>query len=226
MICHCDNILSYMINVGPIVPRPKSAIHPLTALIGEAKTLTEGLKRAARSVHQKNEIPAAGRVILQLLDAQGSMTVPHIARLCCTSRQSIQMWVNRLKTEGYVDFISNPAHKRSDLARLTEPGRSFAVSVTKREVELLERVSSRVSQTEVLSAAAVLRRIELLLTGDPKLPKEAAGPGRKAAATTHRPSNRRRTASAKSKRQSVEPSVIAAQGSPVVEEDEFPLNLL
>ena len=193
-------------------------------LFEQIRALADWQKRATGSL--TSGFSQMGRAILRILNVHGSLTVPHIARLCCTSRQSIQMSVNRLKASGRLDFIGNPAHKKSDLVRLTETGRGFSASLTNREAELLERASSRVSQAEVLSVTAFLRRIEQLLSADPKLP-EAAGPSRKAGQAIRRAApKRRRIASSKAKRQSVESSVTAPQGSPAAEEDEFPLNLL
>src|SRR5882762_8374521 len=94
--CHYDNMLSYMVNFIPMSPGSGAAIHPLTALFGAVQTLFERLK-AARPVRENGQIPSAGSRILQLLDGHGALTVPHIARLCRTSRQNIQIWVNRLK---------------------------------------------------------------------------------------------------------------------------------
>ena len=196
----------------------------IQSLFAQIRALADRQRRATSL--GTNGFPRMGRAILQVLNAHGSLTVPHIARLCCTSRQNIQMWVNRLKASGHVDFISNPAHKKSDLVRLTETGRVFSTSLTEREAELLELASSRVSQAEVLSVTAVLRRIEQLLSADPKLPEEAAGSSRKARQAIRRVApNRRKIASPKSKPQSVETPGAAPQGSPAAEE-EFPLNLL
>lgn len=214
-----------MISFGILVPSRNSPLHPLTALFGEVQTLAERLK-AAGGVHDNKHISAAESSILQLLDGHGALTVPHVARLCGTSRQNIQMWVNRLKTEGYVEVIPNPAHKSSYLARLTASGRIISASMTKQETELLEGLSSHVAQTEVLAAVAVLRRVEQSFKGEPRLPAETAERAGKSAQKARKPVNRTKTVPEKPRRQSAEPLVTTSQARPSAEEDEFPLNLL
>ena len=214
-----------MISFGILVPSRDSPLHPLTALFGEVQTLSEKLK-AAGGVHDNKHISAPESSILRLLDGHGALTVPHVARLCHTSRQNIQMWVNRLRTEGYVEFLPNPSHKRSDLARLTASGRIISASMTKQQTELLERLSSSVSQTEVLGAAAVLRRVEQSFTAEPRLPEDPAKHAEKSAQKIRKSASRTKTVPAKPKRQSAEPLVSAPQARPPVDDDEFPLNLL
>src|SRR3989304_186166 len=52
----------------------------------------------------------------------GPLTVPQIAQMRPTSRQRMQRLAEELATEGLVEFIENPRHRRSELVRLTQKG--------------------------------------------------------------------------------------------------------
>src|SRR5207248_10580006 len=129
-------------------------VYQLEDLFREVKSFSERWKKATGAADQQQHISAAWRSILQLLKTHEPLTVPEIARLCSTSRQNIQVVVNRLNAKGYVDFINNPAHQRSVLTRLTARGRIMGASGIKIESELLNRISAQVSQTQVASAIA------------------------------------------------------------------------
>src|ERR1700681_2967062 len=45
----------------------------------------------------------------------GPLTVPEIAKMRPTSRQRMQRLADQLATEGLVEFIDNPRHRRSKL---------------------------------------------------------------------------------------------------------------
>ena len=52
----------------------------------------------------------------------GPLTVPEIAHMRPTSRQRMQRLADELETDGLVEFIDNPKHRRSRLVRLTRTG--------------------------------------------------------------------------------------------------------
>ena len=52
----------------------------------------------------------------------GPLTVPQIAQMRPTSRQRMQRLADELAAEGLVEFVNNPKHRRSRLARLTPRG--------------------------------------------------------------------------------------------------------
>src|SRR5215210_4374646 len=52
----------------------------------------------------------------------GPLTVPQIAEMRPTSRQRMQRLADELAAEGLVEFVDNPKHRRSKLARLTPKG--------------------------------------------------------------------------------------------------------
>src|SRR5438093_294379 len=114
----------------------------LEALFAEVNALAIQLRKPAGFIEPDESLPVVGRSILQILDRHGLQTVPQIARLHASSRQNIQILVNRLAAEGWVEFMTNPAHKRSDLVRLTERGQNLVAAVAERTAGFLEGLSS------------------------------------------------------------------------------------
>src|SRR5690348_10370084 len=62
--------------------------------------------------------------ILRLLIRDGPMTPPELARIRPISRQHCLTIINQLAEQGYIEFVENPRHKRSHLARVTKKGRA------------------------------------------------------------------------------------------------------
>jgi DNA-binding MarR family transcriptional regulator len=147
-----------------------SAINPntpvlqerLEALLVEVNGLANRLKSDPRAT-----LPSASRAALQLLQRHGPQTVPQIARSRFSSRQNIQILINRLQQEGLVEFFSNPDHKRSALVRLTPRGRAIIAEAGKEAAELSTKILPSFSQSELSSATDVLSRLRTLLQPSP-----------------------------------------------------------
>ena len=63
--------------------------------------------------------------MLRTLALMGPLTVPQIARTRPVARQRIQRLADGAAKDGLVEFIDNPAHKRSKLVRLTLEGQAW-----------------------------------------------------------------------------------------------------
>jgi len=109
------------------------------------------------------EEPAGGNEALEILGRFGPRTVPQIARMRGTSRQNIQIVVNRLDREGHVELRPNPAHKRSDLVLLTEKGRAAAEEVLSSRNGVRELLRAKISGSQVTAATELLRQARELL---------------------------------------------------------------
>jgi DNA-binding MarR family transcriptional regulator len=131
----------------------------LEALLVEVNGLANRLK----SADPTSTLPTASRAALQLLQRCGPQTVPQIARARFSSRQNIQILINRLRQEGLVEFFTNPDHKRSALVRLTPRGHAIITEAGKEAAELTTRVLPSFSQSELSSATDVLSRLRSLL---------------------------------------------------------------
>ncbi|GIH66588.1 hypothetical protein Msi02_74050 [Microbispora siamensis] len=89
-------------------------------------------RRAFRKVEQDTAIEGLSvgvRAVLTMLREHGPMTVPQMGRTQALSRQFVQRTINDAAARGLVEFVPNPAHKRSSLIRLTQEGRSAITAV-------------------------------------------------------------------------------------------------
>jgi DNA-binding MarR family transcriptional regulator len=147
---------------------------PVQALLAEVNALATELRKPLAVAGREAVVPAGERSILQALAEQGPRTVPGIARARGSSRQSVQMLVNRLKGQGWVELLSNPAHKRSALVCLTAQGRALVEEVGACQAATLEARLEGISAAGVSRACALLRRVRAALTGKARAPGNAA----------------------------------------------------
>ena len=144
----------------PAIPKlePIAAAHQdLELLLSEVNALTLALKQVTR-LEDAGGLLSATQCVLRFL-REGPKTVPQIARVRGTSRQNMQILVNRLQREALVTLVSNPAHRRSALVELTEQGKRALASVTALQRDFAHSMSPQCSQSEVRSAVALLRRL-------------------------------------------------------------------
>jgi DNA-binding MarR family transcriptional regulator len=123
------------------------------------------LTAAAEELHQQGDFTAGKRGVLRGLYRLGPQTVPQMARARPVSRQYIQMLTDQLDEEGLVEFIDNPAHKRSWLVRLTDKGRALMEAMTAREARILNELPVPVSEQQIQDATAVLRSMREVFHG-------------------------------------------------------------
>jgi DNA-binding MarR family transcriptional regulator len=133
-------------------------------LFSEVNTLSKELRQGHRLPGTMEELLPAELNLLQVLARNGPRTVPQIARTRGTSRQNIQIMVNRLEKVGWVESIPNAAHKRSLLVVITPPGRDRLLAATSREQMILKGLSKHVLPSEVREATRFLHRLKALIT--------------------------------------------------------------
>ena len=148
---------------GPAAAPPPA----LEALVDETVALFHRLRAVAEELHGQGEVTAGKRGVLRGLDRFGPQTVPQMARARPVSRQYIQTLVNLLAAEGHVEFVPNPAHKRSHLVRLTAAGKGFLNAMYRKEAALLSRLDLAASEQDLRSAAAVLKQVRDSFMGEP-----------------------------------------------------------
>jgi len=153
----------------------RSIREELEVLFEEASALANRLKKNARNLHRNDNLSASGRILLQTLQLHGPQTVPQLAAVRSTSRQNIQVLVDRLAAAGYIAFQPNPGHKRSDLIALTGAGRGLLASANQREADLLANLLPHTTEPEVLAAAQLLHKLRSLLGGEAKRRRAKTG---------------------------------------------------
>jgi DNA-binding MarR family transcriptional regulator len=140
-------------------PADNARTKPLLDLFAQVTALAIRLK-------QRVDLPHAEHTVLEIIDRFGPITVPQIARTRSTSRQNIQILVDRLEAIGRIELSGNPAHKKSALVRLTEKGKVSLEASESAQKDLLQELGSRLSEAEVRGATAVLSKVRGLLSTD------------------------------------------------------------
>ncbi|MER6169832.1 MarR family transcriptional regulator [Streptosporangium sp. NPDC001681] len=123
-------------------------------------------RRAQRKVEQDAPIEGLSvgvRAVLNMLREHGLMTVPQMGRAQALSRQFVQRMINDAAARRLVEFVPNPAHKRSSLIRLTEEGQAAITAVIDRERTVLRQVGGDLTDAEVTACVQVLSRLLRLL---------------------------------------------------------------
>ena len=105
-------------------------------------------------------------LLLTSLDNLGPQTVPQMARARPVSRQHIQILVNSLLEERRVELVDNPAHKRSNLVRLTRSGKRLVGAMKRRELQLLGQLGIDVAVSDLENAAEVHRAVRQLFESE------------------------------------------------------------
>ena len=140
-------------------------------LFDETVALFHRLTVEAEKIHERGALSAALRGVLRGLRRHGSQTVPAMARMRPVSRQHIQGLVNRLHEEGLVEFAENPAHKRSQLVKLTAKGMLRTEEMAERERRLLLKLETDLSVHDIGRATETLRIVRRALES-PKWEKQ------------------------------------------------------
>ena len=154
-----------------------SASNNLALLLAEINSTAIRLRQRGRpSPNILPELPGAEQAVLEIIGRSEPITVPQIARERSTSRQNIQILVDRLAAQGRVEFSTNPAHKRSALVALTQAGKRFLEAGALNQKQLLAQMGSSLSPAEIDSTVGVLRRIQKLLSDQPEVSKRSPAP--------------------------------------------------
>lgn len=147
----------------PTSPAPRSNA-TVEALLAEVNALSIRLNQIGRGQGAAGGLPSAAYGVLQTLERHGPQTVPQIARRRSTSRQNIQVLINRLRGQGCVELTSNPAHRRSALVGLTPRGQTLLTQGGEVYGKVLETLTGHVSAFELAGATRLLNGIRRLLS--------------------------------------------------------------
>ena len=114
-------------------------------------------------------MPGGGGIwgFLHSLAVDGPQTVPELARARPVTRQHIQQIANEAAADGLIEFIDNPAHKRSKLLRLTPKGDHVDAEMTERLKTFAGDLAEGLDAAELATAARVLNAVRAKLTGAP-----------------------------------------------------------
>lgn len=205
------------------------AVEAFEAFVTEVNTLNNLLrKRAARLLRNDSLAPAELRV-LQILRNDGARTVPEIGRLRLTSRQNIQITVNRLKKSGMVEFAPNPSHKRSGLVRLTSQGQEVLEHAQEKGTLSGREIGTDISEDEISRAMEFLRKVRKALSPEARVRKQREGKPGNVSPQPGSPGRTTVNETGEPPTAPPQPGVQASSNSPepaAGEQDELPVNLL
>lgn len=89
----------------------------------------------------------------------GPLTVPQIAQMRPTSRQRMQRLADELATEGLVEFVENPRHRRSELVRLTRKGNTRYRKLSARFLAIASTMGAELSEADIRETTEIVRRL-------------------------------------------------------------------
>ena len=136
------------------------------------RRLFRALAQLADTYLQAHGLTAADRAVLEFLYPEAALSVPEIAARYQVSRQHIQVTVNTLLEDGFLETRPNPRHKRSPLFALTQVGRELFNKVRAAESELLDELFANIAPHDVECTHRTLRTLyfQNLKQGDTHAP--------------------------------------------------------
>jgi len=129
------------------------SFYPLTLSV---RRLFHKLGHGIAALHQNSDVSVGMRAVLESVIDGGPQTVPHMAKIRPVTRQHIQTLVNELLEGSYVEYVDNPAHKRSKLVAPTKRGMRVFEKMRSIESEAFKRAKIDVTSEELEAARKVL----------------------------------------------------------------------
>jgi DNA-binding MarR family transcriptional regulator len=107
-------------------------------------------------------------------------TVPGIAREMGLTRQSVQRTVDVLESEGIVEYLDNPAHRRSRLVAMTPRGRDIYRKILARQVQWSNGLAEEMGtgQQDIRRALVLLRGLRAQLEAPKANHRKPSQPGK------------------------------------------------
>jgi DNA-binding MarR family transcriptional regulator len=126
--------------------RSQSSRSEITWLI---RRLSRAMAQLADRYLRAHGLAAADRAVLEFLDRDDALSVPEITARCQVSRQHIQVTVNALLEDGFLESRPNPRHKRSPLFALSPIGRELFRKIRAAESEVLDTLFAGIAADDV-----------------------------------------------------------------------------
>ena len=98
---------------------------PQYQVVWLVRRLFRSMAQVADSYLTTHGLSAADRAVLEFLYPDEALSVPEIASRYQVSRQHVQVTVNALLEDSFLEARANPRHKRSPLIALTYVGREL-----------------------------------------------------------------------------------------------------
>ena len=136
----------------------RSSHYEVTWLV---RRLFRAMAQVADGYLRVHGLSAADRAVLEFLYPDTALSVPEIARRYQVSRQHVQVTVNRLVQEGFLETQANPKHKRSPLIALTRIGRDMFTKIRHVETKHVDTMFAGIPDDDVETTRRTLEAIYL-----------------------------------------------------------------
>jgi len=132
------------------------AFYPMALAV---RRLFHKLAFGVAALHHDSNVTVGMRAVLETVVDGGPQTVPHMARVRPVTRQHVQGLVNALLEAGLVEYVDNPAHKRSKLVAPTAAGIATFKAMRTRENQAFLNADVDVTAEEIAATTKVLRSL-------------------------------------------------------------------
>jgi len=134
----------------------------LTSLIVPVIRLGSDFSQAGETIAAAGGQTLARWLVLETV-GEAPTTVAQIARGLGYTRQSVQRVADLLSLDGLTQYAVNPAHKRSQLVRITPVGRSTLSSIQRAQRVWADRIGSEIGEAELRKAGSVVDNLTRIL---------------------------------------------------------------
>lgn len=131
----------------------------LSDLLKEIRINYQLLKKGVEVVHKGSDLSVGVRGIIEILHDTGGMTVPHLAKIRHLSRQGVQVLVDQMQEQGWVESKPNPFHKKSSLIDLTDEGRKAYKNMQEQELKQMRRLDIDIPTKKLEEALKLVTHI-------------------------------------------------------------------
>jgi DNA-binding MarR family transcriptional regulator len=136
----------------------------LAELLKEIRVNYQLLKKGVEFVHKGTDLSIGVRGIIEILYDQGGMTVPHLAKIRHLSRQSVQVMVDQMIENGWVETKPNPFHKKSMIIELTDEGKKAYKNMQEQEIKHMKKLDIDIPQKKLEEALKLMEHINNKIT--------------------------------------------------------------
>lgn len=144
--------------MGVTMPDTHTAFaHPATVLTLAVFRLNGALIALGDAVVAPLGLTSARwQVMGAIAQGAGALPVASIARNMGLVRQSVQRIVDEMKTEGLIDFVPNPHHRRAKLVQLSEHGETVFGEAGARWLAIADGLVGDMTREEADRGASLL----------------------------------------------------------------------
>lgn len=113
------------------------------------RRLSRAMAQLADSLLRAHGLASADRAVLEFLSRDGALSVPQLAARYQVSRQHMQVTVNTLREDGFLESLPNPRHRRSPLFALTPVGHELVRKIRAAESDILDALFDGIAADDI-----------------------------------------------------------------------------